>query len=302
MKTKFCNCSSKKYRIPKKAVVGMPYFLRKSLAIFFCLATLGFQYVSLDAYVLPGPFLLKLMIQNLGIADRLLVTQKLVLNDNNPNMSADELSETLRFVFPKTFRSDIVSENIQRIRILSGSSVFTVIDGKISDEPENSYDHYKDLILFRSREILQERLSNLGVDVKVTSLGRFQGNPAYVLGAQYPDATSSQVWLDKKTFLPFRWIMTSNATQNLEVLYLDWKKSNQTWYPMRIEFFSNGNLVREIHVQNIEVNPSFQADLFDIQQLKSLYPQDAPAEAKKDGKEELDEVQKTIEEFKNIYK
>ncbi|MBU1161323.1 MAG: outer membrane lipoprotein-sorting protein [Proteobacteria bacterium] len=280
----------------------MQYFLKKSLAIFFCLVTLGFQHATLHAYVLPGPYLLKLMTQNLGIADRLLVTQKLVLHDDNPSMSADELSETLKFKFPKTFRSDIVSENIQRIRIVSDSSVFTVIDGKISDEPENSYDHYKDLILFRSREILQERLSNLGVDVKVTSLGRFQGKPAYVLGAQYPDETSPQVWLDKETFLPFRWIMTSNATQNLEVLYLDWKKLNQTWYPMRIEFFSNGNLVREIHVQDIEVNPSFQADLFDIQQLKSLYPQDAPAESKNVGKEEPDEVQKTIEEFKKIYK
>jgi len=269
----------------------MPYFLRKSLAIFFCLATLGFQHTSLHAYVLPGPFLLKLMTQNLGIADRLLVTQKLVLHDDNPS-----------FKFPKTFRSDIVSENIQRIRILSDSIVFTVVDGKISDEPENSYDHYKDLILFRSREILQERLLNLGVDVKVTSLGRFQGKPAYVLGAQYPDETSPQVWLDKETFLPFRWIMANNATQNLEVLYLNWKKLDQTWYPMRIEFFSNGNLVREIHVQDIKVNPSFQADLFDIQQLKSLYPQDAPAEPKNDGKEEPDEVQKTIEEFKKIYK
>jgi len=302
LKTKYCNCSSKKYRIPKKVVVRMPYFLRKLLAIFFCLAILGFQYAFLYAYVLPGPFLLKLMIQNLGIADRLLVTQKLVLNDDNQNISADELSETLKFVFPKTFRSDIASEHIQRIRILSDKSVFTVIDGKISDEPENSYDHYKDLILFRSREILQERLSNLGVDVKITSIGRFKGDPAYVLGAQYPDETSPQVWLDKKTFLPFRWIMTSNVTQNLEVLYLDWKKLNQTWYPMRIEFFSNGNLVREINVQDIEVNPSFQADLFDIQQLKSLYPQAAPAEPKNGGKEELDEVQKTIEEFKKIYK
>jgi hypothetical protein len=280
----------------------MPYFLRKSLAIFFCLATLGFQHASLHAYVLPGPYLLKLMTQNLGTANRLLVTQKLVLHDDSPNMSADELSETLMFMFPKTFRSDIVSENIQRIRIVSDSSVFTVIDGKISDEPENSYDHYKDLILFRSREILQERLSNLGVDVKITSLGRFQGKPAYVLGTQYPDETSPQVWLDKNTFLPFRWIITSNAIQNLEVLYLDWKKLDKTWYPMRIEFFSNGNLVRKIQVQDIKVNPSFQADLFDIQQLKSRYPQNAPAEPKNDDKEELDEVQKTIEEFKKIYK
>jgi outer membrane lipoprotein-sorting protein len=280
----------------------MPYFLRKSLAIFFCLAALGFQHTSLNAYVLPGPFLLKLMIQNLGIANRLLVTQKLVLHDDIPNMNADELSETLNFKFPETFRSDIVSEKIQRIRIVSDNSIFTVIDEKISDEPENSYDHYKDLLLFRSRKILQERLSRLGVDVKVASLGRFQGNPAYVLGAQYPDETLSQVWLDKNTFLPFRWIMTGNATQNLEVLYLDWKKLKQTWYPMRIEFFSNGNLVREIHVQNIEVNPSFRADLFDIQKLKSLYPKDAPAEPKNGGKKELDEVQKTIEEFKKIYK
>jgi outer membrane lipoprotein-sorting protein len=242
------------------------------------------------------------MIQNLGIADRLLVTQKLVLKDDNPNMSADELSETLKFVFPKTFRSDIVSKNVQRIHILSDNSVFTVIDGKISDEPENPYDHYKDLILFRSREILQEQLSNLGVDVKITSLGRFQGNPAYVLGAQYPDETSPQVWLDKKTFLPFRWIMTGNATQNLEVLYLDWKRLNQTWYPMHIEFFSNGTMVREVHVQNVEVNPAFLADVFDIQKLKSLYPQGSPAEPKNVGKEELDEVQKTIEEFNKIYK
>jgi outer membrane lipoprotein-sorting protein len=276
--------------------------LRKSLAIFFCLAILGFQYTTLNAYILPGPFLLKLMTQNLGIANRLLITQTLVLHDDSPNMSANELSETLKFKSPETFRSDIVSENIQRIRILSDSSVLTVIDGKISDEPENSYDHYKDLILFGSREILQERLSNLGVDIKVTSLGRFQGKLVYILGAQYPDETLPQVWLDKKTFLPFRWIITGNATQNLEVLYLNWKKLSHTWYPMHIEFFSNGNLVREIHVKNIEENPTFQADVFDIQKLKSLYPQDTSAEPQNVGKEEIDEVQKTIEEFNKIYK
>jgi outer membrane lipoprotein-sorting protein len=242
------------------------------------------------------------MTQNLGIANRLLITQKLVLHDDNPSMSVTELSETLKFKSPDTSRSDIVSENIQRIRISSDNRVFTVIDGKISDEPETSYDHYKDLILFGSREILQERLSKLGVDVNVTSLGRFQGKLAYVLGAQYPDETLPQVWLDKKTFLPLRWIITGNPTQNLEVLYLNWKKMNQTWYPMNIEFFSNGNLVREIHVQNIKKNPVFQADVFDIQKLKSLYHQDTPAESQNIGKEEMDEVQKTIEEFKKIYK
>ena len=73
------------------------------------------------------------MTQNLGNADRLLVTQTLIVHDDNPNMKADELSETLKFMFPKTFRSDIVSENIQRIRIVSDGSAFTVIYWKISD-------------------------------------------------------------------------------------------------------------------------------------------------------------------------
>lgn len=276
--------------------------MRKSLTIFFCLAILGFQHAALHAYVLPGPFLLKLMTQNLGNADRLLVTQKLIIHDDNPNMNTDELGETLTFKFPNSFRSDIVSENIQRIRILSNRIVFTVIDGKISDEPENAYDHYKDLILFRSREILEKRLSDLGVDVTVSSLGRFQGKPVYVLGAQYPEETAPQVWLDKNTFRPLRWIISGNAAQYLEVLYLDWKNLNKTWYPMRIEFFSNGNLVREIHVQDIKVNPSFPDDLFDIQKLASLYPKDASSEPKNGDKEGLDEVQKTIEEFKKIYK
>jgi outer membrane lipoprotein-sorting protein len=282
--------------------MGIPYFLRKSSTIFFCLARLGFQLASLDAYVLPGPYLLKLMTQNLGIANRILVTQKLILHDANPDLNAEELSETVYFKSPKTFRSDIISEGVQRIRIITDGIIFTVMDGKLSDIPESSYDHYKDLLLFRSTEILQERLFNRGVNINVTSLGRFQDTQAYVLGAQYPDETLSQVWLDKKTFLPFRWIITSNATQNLEILYLDWKKLNQIWYPMRIDFFSNGNLVREIHVQDIKINPSFRSDLFDIQQLKSRYPKDVPTEPKNDTKYEKDEVQKTIEEFEKIYK
>jgi outer membrane lipoprotein-sorting protein len=281
--------------------MGMPHFLRKSSAIFI-FAILGFQLSLLHAYVLPGPYLLKLMTQNLGTADRFLVTQKLILYDDNPDNDAGELIETVNFKSPKTFRSDIVSENIQRIRILTDGIVFTVMDGKYSDIPENFYDRYKDLILYRSREILQKQLFNLGVNINVTSLGRFQDTQAYVLGAQYPDETLPQVWLDKKTLLPFRWIITSSSTQNLEILYSDWKKLDQIWYPMRIDFFSNGNLIREIHVQDIKVNPSFRADLFDIQQLKSRYPKAAPAELNIDTKEELDEVQKTIEEFKKIYK
>ena len=273
--------------------------LKKSLIIFFGLAFLACCHASAHAYVLPGPYLLELMTQNLGKGKRLLVTQKLVLL----NETSLELSETLKYIFPNTFRSDILSESIQRIHVLSKGSSLTVIDGKTSDETESRYNHYKDLLLYRSREILQERLSHLGVNPKVSSIGRFQDKPAYVLGAQYPDETVPQVWLDKNTFRPVRWIITSQSQHRLEVRYLQWKNLENTWYPMRLEFIADGNLVREIHVENIKVNPFFPKNLFDIEYLKSHYPRAEPtASADKDKKKSLNEIQKTIEDFKKIYK
>jgi len=282
--------------------VGMHYFLKKSWAVFFCFAILAFGHTALNAYVLPGPYLLDQMTQHLGSGDRLLVTQKLLVYDNDSETGLAEFNETLKFVFPGTFRSDIDSKKIQRIHVLSKDGVITVVDGKISDESDNPYDRYTDLLLFRSNNSLQKQLLDLGVNVQISSLGRFQDKMAYVVGAQYPNEDTPQVWLDKNTFRPIRWIMTRRPTQRLEVLYRNWQESNHAWYPMHIEFFFNGSLVREIYAQDIKVNPSFPADIFDIQQLKSQYPQQALSEPEKGAKEGMDEVQKTIEEFKKIYK
>jgi outer membrane lipoprotein-sorting protein len=275
------------------------------LVIFLGFAIMTCLHAPTNAYVLPGPYILKLMTQNLGKAKSILISQTLVIHDDTPQKSAVELSETLRYVFPEMFRSDTLSENVHRIHVLSKGRAVTVIDGKVADESDNRYDRYKDILLFKPREMLQEKISLLGVDVTVSSLGRFQGKPAYVLGARYPDETTPQIWLDKDTFRPFRWIMTSKSEQNrenrLEVRYFEWQKVQNAWYPMRIEFFMAGVLVREIHVQNISVNSSFSEELFDINHLKSLYPQAASAEQELGKKDELNEVQKTIEDFKKLY-
>ncbi len=280
-------------------------YLNKSLVIFLGVAIMTCLYAPTNAYVLPGPYILKLMTQNLGKAKSLLISQTLVIYDDTLQKSGVEVSETLRYVFPEMFRSDTLSKHIHRIHVLSKGKAVTVIDGKVTDESDYRYDLYKNILLFKPEKMLQDQLSLSGVDVTVSSLGRFQGKPAYVLGAQYPDETTDQVWLDKDTFRPFRWIMTSKSEQSrenrLEVRYDQWQKVQNAWYPMRIEFFMAGILVREIHVQMIKVNPSFSKKLFDIKHLKSLYPQSPPAIQEQENKRGLDEVQKTIEDFKKLY-
>jgi len=270
-----------------------------SVIIFICACPLA------NAYVLQGQHLLELITQNFKKAKRLLVSQQLILYDNSGLKSTVELNETLRYDFPETFRSDILSENVKRIHVLSKGAALTIIDGKAAIESESRYDRYKDIMLFNSRELLEQRLSTHGVDFTVSSLGRFQGQPAYVLGAQYPDETVPQIWLDKETFRPIRWIITGKVADDpedsLEVRYLEWQRVHKTWYPMRVEFYKNDILVRQINVDNIEAAPDFAGDLFNIDHLKSTYRLEA-AVPDQGAEKELDEVQKTIEKFKQIYK
>ena len=279
--------------------------MRKNSIFLLSVVILLAVFSPANAYVLQGQHLLELMTQNFKKSRRLLVSQQLVLYDNSGLRSAVELNETLRYDFPETFRSDILSENVKRIHVLSKGMTLTVIDGKAAIESETRYDRYKDIMLFNSRALLEKRLASHGVDFTISSLGRFQGQPAYVLGAQYPDETAPQIWLDKDTFRPIRWVITGKVADNpedcLEVRYLEWQRVHKTWYPMRVEFYKNDILVRQINVDNIEAAPDFPEDLFNIDHLKSIYRLDTAAVPDQGAEKEQNEVQKTIEKFKKMY-
>jgi len=270
-----------------------------TLILVFCLTA------SMDAYVLKGPHILELMTSKYGKAKRLLVSQNLILYANDPQRGQVELKETLRYIFPEVFRSDIRSENAHRIHVVSGNAVLTAIDGKITTESETDFDRYKDILLYHYREVLHERLTLLGVDVSVTSLGRFQDKIAYILGAQYPNESSSQIWVEKETFKPLRWLIIKNTPDDqpnvLDIQYQNWQQFENNWYPMNTLFFENGRLVREIRVDSIRVNPSFARDLFDIRYLKKIYQPVASVTPDQQESEGINEIQKTIEDFKKIY-
>lgn len=273
-----------------------------TLGILMALACL---YQSAGAHVLQGPHILELMTAKLGVPTNLLVSQRLIIYDSSLPSGSVELEETLRYHFPEKFRSDIQSENAQRIHVLSENMALTVIDGNVSAEEETVFDRFKDILLYRSRELLHERLSLLGVDMSVSSLGRFKDKIAFVVGAEYPNESVPQVWIDKDTFKPVRWIIECKKPEldrdSLEFRYLDWQEINKIWYPMIVEIYQNNFLVREINVLNLEVNPSLSNDIFNIHRLKSIYPPVTSATKDQEEPDELNKVQKTIEDFTKIF-
>jgi hypothetical protein len=317
---------------------------KKYLAFPFLVAIFVVFATAIYAYVLQGPHVLDLMIENLGKAKSLFVSHKIIVYrsgfgegsqqhslDSESRQSSDavdsasgsrrtrdhyadettevpetiELEGSLRYIFSQAFRSDARSNESERIFIFSGGKTLTLIDGNSVPEATNRFDLYKDLLLYRSREELVERLFQLGVDVSISSLGRFEEKIAFVIGAEYPDESVSQVWIDKDSFLPLRWIIKgvnpAGESDTIEFRYLIWWKTGKIRYPSRIEFYQDGNLVRVNQAINFEENATFSEELFDIDYLKTVFPR-SPAQPIVPGEpEDPSEVEKTIEEFRRIF-
>ena len=288
--------------------------------------------VCVGAFVLPAPHVLDLMIENLGSARAMEISQKNILldltgpsspcgeNDVNCSESTTDsqqtaqmttpsgpvtIQEMVRYAFPQSFRSDIAAPPADRIHIYATGRSATVVDGTISSEPESPFDFYKHLLLHRSRNAFRARLSERGVNTAITSLGRFDDRIAFVLGAVYPDNTAPQVWIDKETLRPVRWIVKgagqSGDSPQFEIRYLEWRRINQVWYPDQIEFVRNGTPVRLIQVEDIIVDPPLSRDIFNVDGLLARSQPAQSTSGSDSPKDDITEIQKTIEEFKRLF-
>lgn len=265
--------------------------------------------LAVHAYVPQGPQVLELLVGKIGQARSLLVHQHLLLPESKTGGAAVEVKEVLRYLFPKSFRSDIQEKEMQRIHVVSGEQSLTVVNGRIEAQAPGRIDSYKDVLLNRSRLDLHKALAKLGINVGVCSLGRFEEKIGFVIGAKYPDEGVSQLWVDQETLLPMRLLLIAAARSaegqsepdRLDIHYGDWRKFGKIFYPMQITFSHNGIHLREIRADDVQVNPVLNEDMMDIHRLTALYPpaqepQKVPAET-----ETEDDIQKTINDFKQKF-
>lgn len=257
------------------------------------------------AYVLSGPHLLDLMVNGMEAPKTMLVLQRRIVHPELETDMPAEIEEILRYRIPEHFRSDSTSDQAEKTHIFAVDHSVTVVDNRIQSMTESGLEFYKDPLLFRDRLLLENRLQLLGVDTGISSLGRFNGRIAYVIGAQYPDESTPQIWLDQKTFRPFRFLVPDSFEEGfaplLEIHYLNWQKSGRIWYPMLIEIRQEGLLIQTIRVESIEINPRFGEDLFDIESLLESLAPEKPLSDEKKRPDDLSDVQQSIDNFKKLY-
>lgn len=285
----------------------MRLIYNKTKFLLFSFAWFVFLCMQANAYVLSGPHILELMTEKLGKPKKLQVEQKLIIyrdiTDNTQEQT--QFNETMSYMFPDYFRSDIYSENIQKTYLVVPDDSIVIVDGQIGSVAPTEFDFYKDILLYRSRIILEEKLPLLGIDLSISSLGRFQDRIAYIIGAKYPDESASQIWVDKESFKPLRWIVLSRKDDHdyfkIEIRYLNWRKYSRTWYPKTIEFYQNNLLVRVIQVTKVNPIAKFNDNLFDIEQMREMYHPKTPEPIDNKKPDDLDEIKKTIEDFNKIF-
>lgn len=280
--------------------------MKKICLEFLLILVAIFWSLPAGAYVLPGLHLLDLMARQVGRARALEVSQRLVLVSSQESMPGLTLQETLHYRYPNAIRLESRSENVHRIHLVVDDRAVTIIDDRRMPVDRSLWDRYKDLLVYRSRDLLKEQLARHGLDVMVSSLGRFQGNPCFVLGAQYPDTSVPQIWIEKETFLPIRWLIPGTSPDGspnrLEFRYLDWQKQGKVWYPMYVQFIAGEMLVREIFVDHLSVNPTLDDALFDMDHFDQLYPAaDLAGPAATTTEEEPSDIQKAIDDFKKRF-
>jgi hypothetical protein len=260
--------------------------------------------LSARAYVLPAEQVLAYMTDRVGPSHGLIVSQKTLVYDPLIEAGMQELAETLYYVPPDRFRSEITGPEVEKITVVGPDGVVMVVDDRILSEKQHLFDHFKDLILYNSAEMLTRQLLRLGVDVDRVSLGRFEDRIVYIIGAGYPDQSVPQVWVDKERFRPVRFILQGGNDQaTKEIRYTDYMVGERgADYPGRVLFYEDGKLVRMHVVDRVERHAQVADALFDLSRIREQYRlvESPPPEEPTSGSE-LDGVRESLEQFRRIF-
>ena len=262
--------------------------------------------VTSHSYILPAKQILGFMIEQLGSARTFVVVQNSVIYDPAIEGGMRELDETLYYWYPDRFRREVNTPGSEQVRVVGPDGAIFVTNGKIVAETQSLFDHFKDPLLYREKELLLHSLGEQDINLDVVSLGRYKDKFAYVIGAKYPDESVSQVWIEKNTFRPIRYVLKGSGFDGAsleEIEYSDYKAldKKEWWYPTRIVFYQNGRPDRVYVLKSYTVNPNLSEQLFDIAYLKTVYKPIASTQQSPSPTSEVDDVKKAIRDFTKTF-
>jgi hypothetical protein len=256
------------------------YALRGSRGLLLVLLLLVLP-MPARGYVLMGEHILDRMVQALGRAETLSASQTLFLHDDTPPLpSPVSLTETVFMRRPNAFRGEASGAGHTRKVLLTGGDALMAVDGILQREPPPRYVRYHDVLILKPRQALVAYLRQLGIDVTLSSLGRWEDTYCYVVGARFPDEEAPQLWVAKDTFLPFRLMLPPSdlrpGSGPVEIRYRNWTFVDDAAYPLHVVTLENHQIMQEIRVDRVQVNPVLPEGAFDPAAFRNAHARPSP--------------------------
>lgn len=218
------------------------------------------------AYVPVADHLLVLAASRLDDPAPSVVRQVRILTAPAPGQIPLQYPEVLYIRFPGAFRSELTTEEGRRVVVERSGLRWTAAGGGLAEPASEPMDLAIRLLAHNRPEGMARVLAAEGVDLTVTSLGRFEGRLGFVLGARYPDESVPQIWFDRDTLLPFRWLMlrptADGSFQRTEIRYFAWQKTGNLRYPHIMSCYQDEQLVSEVRVEHVQSPAEVPDSLF----------------------------------------
>jgi outer membrane lipoprotein-sorting protein len=218
---------------------------------------------SASAYVPPASFILDKMAARLASVRGVSATWAGSLYGEAGVGSARATSGRLHLAAPDRFRLEMRVDETTRVESWSGSSK-TVRSGETARTEVASGPHpLPSLFLGGSpRATLREK----GVDLGVVHLGRLGSSICWVIGATAEDPTRPQLWVDKETFLPLRWVELEGqgeTRRRVEWRFEDYDPvESARAFPQTLERWVDGRRVLRMVLQTLDVRDVPRDSLF----------------------------------------
>ena len=240
--------------------------MKKALSLLILLAV-SLPIVA-EAYILPAHFIVRTLAEKqrqLRIKD-----WSLILSTEYPEKN-EVIEERLYLKRPE--RVHLIQTTDEQRLYIEREGISAVGAGESLTRGAGAITNlFGGLMLTRGADLdgLSERIINLltrsGINTEVVSLGRIKEQPVYIIGAQIGEPEKPQIWFDKDTFLPLRWIVYNQGETRgikVEMLMSDYGSSPAgNIYPRSVKTYRDNKLYSHSQVLEAKTNQSLPESLF----------------------------------------
>ena len=243
---------------------------RCSAVVTFAVCSVGWATVA-QGYLLPADYIVRILVEKrhqLGVHD---ISVHLATElDDQPHL----IDERLYLKQPERLR--LVQQNdVDHIHVQREEEVADGRENDLHRVTKPRADLFAALLMPKGRTIderqgrLVELIKRAGIDTAVVSLGRADKDTVYIIGANPGQPDVPQIWFDKATFMPVRYVLRqpgAGGTVRVETRLLDYGSDVAGNFPRVVENFIDHTRTRRAEVVRLQVNKNLPETLFQIPQ------------------------------------